>query len=298
MLDSQLTSLETLDLTFPFIGLDEQRIEFRAAVLTSNDGGKANARIVSLRNEHAARLDLFDRQNDRIGVIKQRLAIFWIIQRRSPLEALEGAWFSRGCRTDLHVSILDGPGAGIFSMATGVLPAMTQPPSDSTTVVAIRAASARDADSIARVFLDSAAYHASLDPERYRVPDVASIAERYREGLQHPRAPGGPAVTLVAKIAGELLGFVDARIERSQDLMHRDMTYCHVPEIAVGNRHQSQGVGGQLLRAAEAWGRQHSAAFASLEHHIANSRAGAFYVGRMGYSVAATILIKSLQTPA
>jgi len=76
MLDSQLTSLETLDLTFPFIGLDEQRIEFRAAVLTSNDGGKANARIVSLRNEHAARLDLFDRQNDRIGVIKQRLAIF------------------------------------------------------------------------------------------------------------------------------------------------------------------------------------------------------------------------------
>jgi ribosomal protein S18 acetylase RimI-like enzyme len=175
---------------------------------------------------------------------------------------------------------------------------MTQPPSDSTTVVAIRAATARDADSIARVFLDSAAYHASLDPERYWVPDVASIAERYREGRQHPPEPGVPAVTLVAEVAGELLGFVDARIERSQDLMHRDMTYCHVSEIAVGKRHQSQGIGGQLLRAAEAWGRQHSAAFASLEHHIANTRAGAFYAGRMGYSVAATILIKSLQTTA
>lgn len=160
--------------------------------------------------------------------------------------------------------------------------------------VTIRTAVSEDADGIARAFLESAEYHAGLDTERYSAPSIESVSSRYREGRQHPRDARARAITLVAELDGEIVGFVDARLERSPDPMHRDMLYCHVAEIAVSRRHQNRGMGGQLLEKAEAWGRQNGAAFASLEHHVANTRAGNFYQHRMGYSVAATILIKRL----
>jgi GNAT superfamily N-acetyltransferase len=158
--------------------------------------------------------------------------------------------------------------------------------------VSIRTAVSADADGIARVFLESAEHHAGLDPERYSVPSVEIVAARYRMGRQHPH--GVDAITLVAECDGEIVGFVDARLERSRDPMHRDLVYCHVAELAVGRRYQSRGIGGQLLEAAEAWGHQNGATLASLEYHAANTRAGRFYQRRMGYSVAATILIKPL----
>ena len=94
--------------------------------------------------------------------------------------------------------------------------------------------------------------------------------------------------------AGPLAELVPARLERSPDAMHREMIYCHVVEIAVSSRHQNQGIGGRLLKAAEDWGRRHGAKFASLDYHAANTRAGDFYQKHMGYHVAAMIAIKPL----
>jgi GNAT superfamily N-acetyltransferase len=160
--------------------------------------------------------------------------------------------------------------------------------------VTIRPAVPGDADGIARTFLESAAHHAGLDPERYSVPALDMIAARYREGRQHPPHDGGGNITLVAQLGGEIVGFLDARLEHSPDPMHREMTYCHIAEIAVRDQHQNHGIGGQLLQAAEAWGRQQGAAFASLEYHMANTRAGSFYQQRMGYRLAAMTAIKRL----
>jgi len=97
----------------------------------------------------------------------------------------------------------------------------------------IRPAVPGDADGIARTFLESAAHHAGLDPERYSVPALDLIAARYREGRQHPPHEGED-VTLVAELDGEIVGFLDARLEQSPDPMHREMTYCHI----AGNRGQ------------------------------------------------------------
>jgi len=157
----------------------------------------------------------------------------------------------------------------------------------------IRPAGAGDAEGIASVFLASAEYHAALDPERYATPAIAGISARYRAGRQHP-SECTEVVTLVAEVDGEVVGFIDARLEQSHDPMHREMTYCHVAEIAVSGGHRSLGIGGRLLRAVEEWGRRKGAAFASLEYHVANKPAGVFYEQRMGYSPAATILIKRL----
>jgi len=161
--------------------------------------------------------------------------------------------------------------------------------------ITIREAVSGDADGIARTFIESAEYHARLDPERYLVPAVEAISARYQEGRQHPsQADGGGGITLVAEVGDEIVGFVDARLEASPDPMHRELIYCHIAEIAVSHQHHNQGIGQGLLRAAEDWGRGQGAKFASLEYHTANSRAGSFYQQRMGYHAAATIAIKRL----
>jgi GNAT superfamily N-acetyltransferase len=169
---------------------------------------------------------------------------------------------------------------------------MDQEPGSYETV--IRPAVSEDADAIARVFLESAEYHASLDAERYGVPAFETISARYREGRQHPPDAGAKAITLVAECGGEIVGFVDARLERSPDAMHREMLYCHIAEIAVNQKYQNQGIGGRLLQTAEDWGRRQGAAFASLEYHAANTRAGAFYQRQMRYRVVSLTAIKRL----
>ena len=163
----------------------------------------------------------------------------------------------------------------------------------SGTVAIIRRTVAEDADGIADVFLESAEHHTTLDSELYLVPAFDTIAARYREARQHPM-DGAENVTLVAELGGEIVGFVDAHLFQSADAMHRQITYCHVSEIAVGRRHQNQRIGEQLLRAAQDWGRQHGAEFALLEYHTANTQARRFYQQHMGYCVTSITATKRL----
>ena len=165
--------------------------------------------------------------------------------------------------------------------------------SSSPVTVTIRPGVLEDADGIARTYIESAEHHARLDPERYSVPAFEAILARYREGRQHPRDTGEEGIILVAEFSGEIVGFIDAGLERSPDAMHREMLYCNVSEIAVRRQYQNQGTGEQLLRTAEDWGRQQGAQFASLEYHAANTCASRFYQ-RMGYSIASITAIKQL----
>uniref|UniRef100_Q01YA7 GCN5-related N-acetyltransferase n=1 Tax=Solibacter usitatus (strain Ellin6076) TaxID=234267 RepID=Q01YA7_SOLUE len=162
--------------------------------------------------------------------------------------------------------------------------------------IEIRAAVPEDAGGIARTFLESAEYHAGLDPERYLIPTVEAISTRYREGRQHAVDTGASGITLVAALSVEIVGFIDARLEQSSDAMHRTMTYCHIAEIAVRRAHWSQGIGRRLLVAAEDWGRELGAEFASLEYHVANTRASLFYQELLGYRPAAITAIKRLRS--
>ena len=135
--------------------------------------------------------------------------------------------------------------------------------------IEIRAAVPEDAGGIARAFLESAEYHSGLDPDRYLIPTVDAISARYREGPQHAEDTGANGITLVAALSAE---------------------------IAVRRAHWSQGIGGRLLQAAEDWGRELGAEFASLEYHVANTRASLFYQERLGYRPAAITAIKRLRS--
>ena len=158
--------------------------------------------------------------------------------------------------------------------------------------VRIRPATAADAEGITRVYLESAEHHAAIDPARYCIPGPGSILERYRTGGQHPRH-GPDCITFVAEIDGGVAGFVDARIERPFDAMHRPMVYCYVAEIAVAADRRSQGIGRLLMEAAEQWGREHGAEAVSLEYNSKNPRAASFYE-RIGYEAATVLALKWL----
>lgn len=167
---------------------------------------------------------------------------------------------------------------------------MTEKP-DASAIV-IRPAVPEDAEAIARTYMESAEHHAGLDPGRYWIPDATAIEARYREERQH--SPEERGITLVAELQGEVVGFVDARVESSPDPMHRDLLYCHIAEIAVSRRAQSHGIGERMLRAAEDWGRENGAQLARLEYLAANTRAATFYQQRMGYDVVAMMAVKQL----
>jgi len=158
----------------------------------------------------------------------------------------------------------------------------------------IRRAVAEDAEGISRIFLESAEHHASLDPELYFVPTAEGIAARYRQGGQHPADGGAESVTLVAQLGDEIVGFIDARLYQPTDAMHQETIYCLVTEIAVKRQHQNQGLGAQLLRAAENWGRERGAHCAVLEYHAANVRAGVFYQQKMGYRITSITVTRRL----
>jgi len=79
--------------------------------------------------------------------------------------------------------------------------------------IKIRPAVPHDADGIALTSLESAEYHSQLDPDRYLIPAVETISARYREGRQHQSDAGSEALTLVAELGDEIVGFIDARLE-------------------------------------------------------------------------------------
>jgi ribosomal protein S18 acetylase RimI-like enzyme len=164
-------------------------------------------------------------------------------------------------------------------------------PFASSTEITVRPATPRDAEAITRIYLESADHHAGLDAGRFYIPEAEEISARYRETQQHP--PGAQAITLLAEVDSEIVGFVDVRLTRSPDPMHREMLYCYIVEIATSRHHYGRGVGAKLMGAAEDWGRQQNAELAMLEYLVTNQRAAALYE-RLGYRPASITAIKRL----
>lgn len=152
----------------------------------------------------------------------------------------------------------------------------------------------RDADAVAEALVDSSIHHNSLEPERYDLLDPATVGEDYRRGRQHPSGtPPAERATLVAELDGRVVGVVDVRVAHPGG-SHRPLRYGYVAEIAVAAAARRRGVGAELLRAAEAWAREHSCTYAVLDFNTHNDDARRFYRDRMGYRPAGEIVLKEL----
>jgi ribosomal protein S18 acetylase RimI-like enzyme len=158
--------------------------------------------------------------------------------------------------------------------------------------IRIRPAEARDAEALARVRANFAAFHAALDPRVFRRLDEESLRAAYAE-----RTALTADETLVAETDAGVVGFVELRLERptGPGNIHRDVLYATVEDLAVEEAHRRRGIGEALMRAAERWARERGAEAMLLSTHPANEGALRFYRERLGYRTTGVTLIRRLR---
>ena len=147
----------------------------------------------------------------------------------------------------------------------------------------IRPACADDAPALARAWPDAGRFYERVDPETYRVPDGAGLVAWLSRRLDE-------AMTLVAERGGEVLGFIaahlvepdpDARFQIQRELATRRLA---IDALAVIEGHRRAGVGSALVRAAEAWGREHRASVVVVDANWDSGVAEQFYERALGYT--------------
>ena len=148
----------------------------------------------------------------------------------------------------------------------------------------IRSATPKDADDLAHVWVDMARYYTSLDPERFRMPQEEGLAAWIMTRLD----PSHGHITLVAEHAGHVVGFLEAHLiaprENAPYQLMREAGKMRLIIDIVGVDRESwgQGVGTDLILAAEEWGRFHGAEIAVVDTYTASPVSVPFYE-KMGY---------------
>ena len=100
--------------------------------------------------------------------------------------------------------------------------------------------------------------------------------ERARRALARTLS-SDESTALLAEDGPEVVGFVTCYLDLESV---RFGLRCWVEDLAVSPRHRSQGVGGALLDAAEAWARDRGATHLELDTGLAREDAQRFYERR------------------
>src|ERR1700689_5245404 len=104
---------------------------------------------------------------------------------------------------------------------------------------AVRIARPGDGAAILRVWLETAAYHAELDHEHFKMPVTDDFAERTDEVFDRS---GDDVLNLVAEMDGRVVGWLSARVARpdpdaaAQFVREHDWTRLLVDRLIVGRQ--------------------------------------------------------------
>ena len=145
----------------------------------------------------------------------------------------------------------------------------------------IRPATPDDDVAIAELEHDSAIYHATIAPDRWRALSVEAIAASRRFW----RATDGQDEVLLAFADGRVIGMIDLWLRRPKDPNNARPPRVEVHlGISVASAARGQGVGTALMNAGEAWARAYGAERMDLGLDAANTGALRLYE-RLGYEV-------------
>ncbi|TME90792.1 MAG: GNAT family N-acetyltransferase [Chloroflexi bacterium] len=153
----------------------------------------------------------------------------------------------------------------------------------------IRPARRGDGPGLAAVWLDTGAYYAQLDPDRFQLPQAAGMAEWFEDHWLLASHDDHDRFMRVAELDGQIAGFVSASLEQPfetaqwQLLRYLAWRRLAVHALVVSTRYWRRGVGRQLLVAAEDWGRSGGATLIQLDTAIDSPVSVPFYERGMGY---------------
>jgi GNAT superfamily N-acetyltransferase len=114
-------------------------------------------------------------------------------------------------------------------------------------------------------------------------------------------ANGESEIALVAEIDGQVVGYLEARLEppmedaRFQSNPDLGETRLFINYLVTAQAFWRRGVGTRLVKAAEEWGRSRGAAVAVCDTHVDSPVSIPFWEERMGYRRRAVILRKPLR---
>jgi GNAT superfamily N-acetyltransferase len=156
-------------------------------------------------------------------------------------------------------------------------------------LVKVRPAQPADAEALAAVYMASAEHHQRLDPSLYTQPELDAVVKRYRRRLP----AGADAAILVADIAGEVVGWVEVKLQQPGDepRMLREARTAEI-DVAVLPDYRGARIGSDLLEAAEEWAADHGAEFMTSEVHTANVDAARFYQDHHGWRTSGLFMLK------
>jgi GNAT superfamily N-acetyltransferase len=153
-----------------------------------------------------------------------------------------------------------------------------------------------DGAAMARIWLDTGAYYAGLDPEHFRVPSADGLAGSFERAI----AARTREFWRVAILDGVFAGWVSAHTEppaaeaAAQFVRELAWTRLAVDALVVDQRMWHRGIGTALLAAAEAWGRSQGAVVARLDTYADGPVAVPFYERHMGYQRRSIVFQKRL----
>lgn len=153
--------------------------------------------------------------------------------------------------------------------------------------ISIRPSESRDAEALARIWVQNCQYYADLDPDSFQVPNPDGLVEWFESFLGKARED--TELSLVAIVDDEVVGSLEASIQEPVENADRQMLRelgerrLFVNHMGVAQERWRSGVGTALMKAAEAWGKQHGARRSALDTYIDSPVSVPFYERRLGY---------------
>ncbi|GAA4215704.1 GNAT family N-acetyltransferase [Actinocatenispora rupis] len=154
----------------------------------------------------------------------------------------------------------------------------------------VRAAGVRDVPALVELRVANAEAHVLLDPDTYRIPDRAAVADHFAAVL----AGGRDAVFVAERADGRVVGMVEVLLRTEppahQILRPEPSAEVHtvvLPDVRGG------GVGAALLAAARRWAADRGVTYLGAGIHHANAGAVRFYT-RHGFTTAGVRLTSRL----
>jgi GNAT superfamily N-acetyltransferase len=150
----------------------------------------------------------------------------------------------------------------------------------------LRSARAGDGESLARLWLEMAAYYTALDANAFQIPQSEGLAQSFERDVD---ALDEAALSVVAEIDDRVVGWIYAQLLEPQDdashQMLRDLgrRRLTVEALVVEQGLWRHGIGSALMDAAEAWARGNGADACFLNTYVHSAVSVPFYESKMGY---------------